>query len=139
MIGNPASNQSEPRFLLDESLAPVVAEALSLVGYNFTTSAAELGKGTLDPDIIAWCRDNGATWVHADRRVYRQHRDPLQTSGIRTLLVNQPSKGMTAKEQLRILSFVLPKLAELRERHPAERHYRATAANDTATPTLRPV
>ena len=139
MIGNPASNQSEPRFLLDESLTPAVAEALNLVGYNFTTTAAGLGRGALDPEIIAWCRDNGATWVHADGRAYRQHRNRLQTSGIRTLWLQRPGGRMTGKEQLRILSFVLPMLPERWEGRRAGRHYRATATNPTATPSLRPV
>ena len=136
MIGNRSSSQSEPLFLLDESLTPAVADALNLVGYNFTTTTAELERGALDPEIIAWCQTNGATWVHADGQAYRQHRDRLQVSRVKTLYVSRPRRGMSAKEQLRVLSFVLPKVAEGWERHPARRHYRTTAANDTATPSL---
>ena len=83
----------------------------------------------LDPEIIAWCRNNGAAWVHADDRARRAHQALLQTSGIRTLLVSRERGRMSAKEQLRILSVVLPKLLENWQRRPATRHYRATAVS----------
>ena len=113
MTGNPASNPSEPRFLLDESLTPTVAQALSLVNYNFVDVRSQIRRqGVKDPEIIRWCQENEAIWVHADDRARKQHRALLQTSGIRTLFVDRPKSGMSAKEQLRVLSFVLPRLVE---------------------------
>lgn len=137
MTGNAESTPAEPLFLLDESLTPAVAEALRLVGYDFRTIADELGKGTLDPDVIAWCRGNGAIWVHADKAARRKHRAILETSGIRTLWVRQPRGGISIKEQLRILTFVLPKLLEYLEMRRPPRHYRASADSPISAPSFR--
>ena len=138
MTGNPLSEPPNLRFLLDESLIPIVAQALRLVGYDFVDIwAIPSGRGTQDPEIIDWCRENSAVWVHADDRAKKQHRVRLQTSRIQTLRIHRPHGGMTAKEQLRILAFVLPLLLEKITESPRVRHYRATAANPTAKPSLR--
>ena len=131
MTGNITSSPHEPLFLLDESLTPAVADALNLVGYNFATVYDTFtDRGALDPEIIEWCRsNNGAAWVHADDQARRAHRALLQTevssnsvgSGIRTLWVSRERGRMSAKEQLRILSVVLPKLLDnwhRRHRYP---------------------
>ena len=44
MTGNLASNPDNPLFLLDESLAPVVAQALELVKYRFCTTVDVFGR-----------------------------------------------------------------------------------------------
>ncbi len=138
MTGNPLSEPPNRRFLLDESLAPSVAQALKLVGYDFVgIEAVPSGKGAQDPEIIDWCRANGAVWVHADDRAKRQHKVQLQTSGIRTLRIHRPQGRMTAKEQLRILAFVLPLFLERITESPRVRNYRASAANPSAKPSLR--
>ena len=138
MTGKFASNPDDPLFLLDESLTPAVAEALALVGYRFVTLVAAFARqGVEDPEIIEWCRIHDAIWVHADDRARKQHRTLLQRSGIRTVWVYRKRGAMTGKEQLRILSFVLPQLlAQWRDR-PTVRHYRVSAANDQAKPGMR--
>ena len=138
MTGNLSSSPDNPLFLLDESLTPVVAEALAIVGYNFVTAEAVLGRrGAKDPEIIEWCRENNAVWIHADDRARKQHRKLLQTSGIRTLWLYRKRGRMTGKEQLRILAFVLPQLIETFKHQGAARHFRATAASPVARPGLR--
>lgn len=139
MTGKDDSKLPDPRLLLDESLTPTVAQALALVGYPIkTVRQIWQQEGAKDPEIIAWCREHDAVWIHADDRARKVHRIQLQTSGIRTLWIHRPGGAMTGREQLRILSFVLPKLApKLRERSKA-RHYKVSAANPTATPSLRP-
>ena len=127
------SSPNSVRFLLDESLVPAVAKALELVGYDFIAGEA----GSQDPDIIKWCQANQAVWVHADDRARKQHRVQLQTSGIRTIWVYRKGGRMTGKEQLRILSSVLPLFLEEQVVSPAVRHYKATATNDLSRPTLR--
>lgn len=134
MTGNNSSSLPSARFLLDESLDPAVAEALRLVGYDFTVRQ----KSAQDPDIIEWCRVNQAVWVHADDRARREHRVQLQTSGIRTVWVYRERGRMTGVEQLRILSYVLPHFLKALVERPRERHYRASAANDLSKPSLRP-
>ena len=68
-----------------------------------------VGKVVKDPEIIEWCRQNNAIWVHADHRARKEHKHLLQTSGICTLCIYRKRGQMTGKEQLRILAFVLPK------------------------------
>ena len=140
MTGNLVSDPTDPGFLLDESLVPIVARSLQLVGYNFVDVETAFGtKGPQDPEIIEWCRERGAVWVHADDRAKRQHRVLLQTSGIRTLWIYRRKGSMTGKEQLRILAFVLPDLIQRLAQQPSIRHYRASAANPLAKPSLRQV
>lgn len=141
VIGKLVSDPTDPLFLLDESLTPAVAEALASVGYRFVTVRAVFAGRTAveDPEIIEWCRANGAVWVHADDRARKQHRALLQRSGIRTVWVYRKRGAMTSKEQLRILSFVLPQLLEQWQGHPTDRHYRVSAANDRAKPGVRAV
>ena len=138
MTGNLGYDPDNPLFLLDESLAPAVARALRLVGYNIVDVETAFGhKGVKDPEIIEWCRENQAVWIHADDRARRQHRAQLQTSGIRTIWVYRPQGRMTGREQLRILAFVLPKMIETLEQGLRRRHYRASATNPTSTPSFR--
>lgn len=141
VIGKLVSDPTDPLFLLDESLTPAVAEALASVGYRFVTVRAVFaGRAAVeDPEIIEWCRANGAVWVHADDRARKQHRALLQRSGVRTVWVYRKRGAMTSKEQLRILSFVLPQLLERWRDRPAVRHYRVAATNDRAKPSVRGV
>lgn len=139
MIGREDSKLSEHRFLLDESLTPQVAQALALVGYRIeTVRQVWQREGTKDPEIIAWCQEQDAIWIHADDRARKVHRIQLQNSGIRTLWIHRPGGAMTGREQLRILSSVLPKLAEKLREKPSVRHYKAGAANPVSTPSFRP-
>ena len=138
VTGKYASGLSEYLFLLDESLVPAVAKALCLVGHNIRNVAQALGgQGVKDPEIIDWCRQNNAIWVHADHRARKEHKHLLQTSGICTLCIYRKGGQMTGKEQLRILAFVIPKVIESIGNQPKKRHFRASAANSSATPALR--
>ena len=144
MSGNASSELPNPQFLLDESLDPNVAKALSLVGHDIVyvrTAMDPTGdrRQILDPEIIEWCRVHGSVWIHADDRARREHKKQLQTSGIRTLWVYRPGGRMTGNEQLRILAFVIPKLLDNYEKQPRRRHYRTTATRPLSTPSLRPL
>ena len=77
-------------------------------------------------------------WIHADDRARRHHRKQLQTSGIRTIWLYRNKGEMTAKEQLRILSFVLPQFLNRQIERPAVRHYKTTAVNNLSRPSFRP-
>lgn len=113
---------------------------MRLVGYDFVTVATVFnGRNHVqDPEIIAWCRDNGAVWVHADDRARREHRALLQSSGIRTLSIQRERGSMSSREQLRILCDVLPRLLQNWQQRPSSRHYRAAAVNPVSRPSLRP-
>ena len=128
----------EPRFLLDESLAPEVARALAIVDYEIRPLADVLEKGAPDPEIIEWCRQNGAVWIHADDSAKKDHRELLLTSGIRTLRVHRRRGVMQGRELLRILSYVLPQLMRNYAERPRTRHYKASALNEISKISLRP-
>ena len=143
VTGNPGSAPPDIRLLLDESLTPRVAGALRLVGYDvqdvrtvFDPGGTRRAESVKDPEIIEWCRSVGAVWIHADDRARKEHRALLLRSGIRTLWIQRPGGRMAAREQLRILAFVLPKLLDSFANRPGARHYKATAANPLATPRL---
>ena len=140
MIGNLVYEPHNSPFLLDESLTTVVAQALKLVGHNIVNVETAFGwKGITDDAIIEWCQVNRAIWIHADDRAKRVHRVLLQTSGIRTIWVFRPGGKMTAQEQLRILTYAIPKMIEELSQHPNVRHYRVSAASPTSTPSFRRV
>ena len=129
----------ELMFLLDESLAPVVARALTLVGYEISSTTDVFGEqGVKDPEIIEWRSQNDVIWIHADDRARRDHRELLLTSGIRTLWIRRKGGAMTAREQLRILSSVLPRLTHNYGERSKARHYRASAVSEVSNPSLRP-
>ena len=134
MTGNPSLVVDNIRFLLDESLVPTVGDALSLVGYEFV----HCDSGTKDPDIIKFCEEHDVIWIHFDDSSRKEHRKLLQTSGIRTLWVYRPGGKMSARQQLRILSYVLPILAQNLVRNPRIRHYKANSADEISKITLRP-
>ena len=117
------------RYLLDESLVPVVAEALRLVGHEFHSvqEVFEGRQGVKDPEIIDWCRTNDAVWVHDDPASRRMHQREIQQSGIRTLLIPRPKGGLDMKHQLRVISGVLPELEARLRQEPSVRHYKASA------------
>ena len=138
MTGNLGYEPHNPYFLLDESLAPIVAEALRLVGHNIRSVEETFGqKGIGDPEIIEWCRANDAIWIHADDSARREHQKQIQTSGIRTIWVRRRQGRLSVQEQLRILAFAIPKMIEALEKQPRVRHYEAFAANPTSTPSFR--
>ena len=119
-------------FVLDESLAPVVAEALSLVGYDICV----LSKETDDYDVIEYCRMNNAVWVHVDGAAYGKHRTQLIASQIKTIFINRPRSGMSGREQLRVISSAIPKFIEAQSGRPRHRHYEVKAETETSTVRL---
>ena len=140
VTGNPGFEPPNPLFLLDESLVPAVANTLELVGYRFTSVRAVFAEDSVkDPDIIDWCRAQEAVWVHADDRARKDHKALIVQSGIRTVWVYRKRGRMTGKEQLRILSFVLPHLLQEWATRSSARHYRVSAATELAKPTHKSI
>ncbi len=130
---------STPLFLIDESLDWNVSRALKLVEYNTTSvlEAFEQRSGVSDPEIIAWCKDHDATWVHADDSARKEHRKELLVSQIRFLWVYRPGGVMGSKDQLRLLSYILPDLLERYANQPRRRHYKASAHGQATRKRIR--
>ena len=123
------------RFLLDESLMPGVAKALSIVGYRIDSTVSVFQRsGTKDPEIIDWCRDNDAVWINADNRARKQHKAKLQASRVRTLWIRRPKGNMSGREQLRIISSALPIVID-RLGKPTRRHFDASSVNELSRVT----
>jgi hypothetical protein len=129
-IGKTAlTDASNPLFLIDESLDWNVAKALRLVEYNTTTVYETFPRrsGVKDPEIIAWCGNNDAIWVHADDRARKEHKKEIVTSRIRFIWVYRPGGVMSSKEQLRILSYILSDVTDRLEKQPRQLHYKVSA------------
>ena len=99
-----------------------MARALNLVGYNtFTFKFIEEFKNqdsVDDEDIIPWCGANRAIWVHADDNSKVEHMKLIGVHGISTIWVYRPSGKMGSKDQLRALSYGLPRALERLRKHP---------------------
>ena len=102
-----------------------------------------MGSGTSDEDIIHWCAQHRAIWIHDDRGAIRENHQLLHTSGVWTVKMARGRQGRTGREQLRRLAYVLPHLLQKwhdshNQRSP-ERHHEIKASNDKSQISLRPV
>lgn len=90
----------------------VVADALALVGLPAKSAyeVFERRDNVKDEEIITWLGQLGPAgiWVHADNRARKQHRVRIISNRISTIWVKRKKGGMSAREQLRLLSYVLP-------------------------------
>ena len=105
-----------------------VADALSLVGYSFTTvfSVWNGQDGIKDPEIISWCQANDTIWVHADDSAKRDHAKLILASQIRTVWVYRRDGKMSGADQLRALAFALQEIMARFRQHQTRRHYKVT-------------
>jgi hypothetical protein len=130
-VGRTLSLLDDASLWIDDSLSPNVAEALRLVGYKIVTASGVgdfQGRSSVsDEEIIDWCHDNTAVWVHADDQARREHRKRIIAKGIRTLWVYRPGGKMSTRDQLRILAYVLPDLLHRYRESPKHKHYSADA------------
>ncbi|MYA04527.1 MAG: hypothetical protein F4Y37_07955 [Caldilineaceae bacterium SB0664_bin_22] len=127
------------KYLIDESLSPKVAKSLAIVGHVAESVQGQFGKGVKDAEIIRWCRDNEYVFVHADDRLRRTHRAQLLQLDVTTLLVHRSGGRMSVKDQLRCISYAIPKLElELTKSKPS-RHYRVSMHTAVADPKFKPV
>lgn len=133
------SKSEQLQFLMDESLSPNVARALKLVGYDvvIVPEAFPSRVRVVDPDIINWCRDHNAIWVHADDKARKEHGKQIIASRIAFLWVYRPGGIMSAREELRLLSYVLPDFIDKLETQSKRRHYRASVHGEACRPRIR--
>ena len=125
-------------FLLDESMDRYVADALKLVGYDFTSVALVWpGQSKVeDSEIIEWCKNNNAVWVHADDRARRKHATLILTSQIRTVWVYRRDGKMSGADQLRILSYFLQEILNRFRTTPNKRHWKIKSLGNPPHPGL---
>ena len=116
--------------------------ALRCVGYDVVLVkeiVAFRGQSRVtDEELIPWMRDHDAVWVHADDNAKRQHRKLLVTHQARTLWVRRSKRrGMSSREQLRVLSYVLPNLLDRFRRQPSSRHYSVSVHGEAFRTRIR--
>jgi hypothetical protein len=105
----------EPSFWIDNSLSPLVAQALKLVGYNIIVQKdisefSDLDRVLDDKHIIPWLAANQAIWIHADNNSKREHRKQIAAGAVRTVWIHRAGGKMSNRAQLRILAYSLPDL-----------------------------
>jgi hypothetical protein len=131
----------DPLLWIDNSLSPNVAEALRLGGYNIVTAADvpefERRATVSDEEIIDWLHHRDGVWINADDQARREHRKLIIARQIRTLWVYRPGGKMSARDQLRILAYVLPDLLDKYRQSPKHKHYRADAIGNPPRTRIR--
>ena len=116
--------------------------ALRCVGYDVVLvreiEAFRGQSGVTDEQLIPWMSDHDAVWVHADDNAKRQHRKLLVAHRVRTLWVRRSKKrGMNNREQLRVLSYVLPDILDRFSGRSGSRHYSVRVHGETHKTRIR--
>ena len=105
-------NNPSPLVLIDHSMVNAVADALTLVGLPAKSAyeVFERRDNVKDEEIIAWLGQLGPAgiWVHVDDRARKQHRTHILSNRISTIWVKRKKGSMSARNQLRLLSYVVP-------------------------------
>lgn len=130
MLGRIGSPPEDTIILLDDSLSPYVADALSLVGYNATSARNVFDNrpNVSDREIIEWAGASNALWVYADDKPKRETAKAILAQGVRTLWIYRPHARMSAREQLAVIAHMLPDLLDrLESPETAAKHFRMDA------------
>lgn len=101
---------SEIRYLLDENVNPILRSALLRNGPQLTVWQVGIPGapplGTLDPEILIWCQENGFILVTNNRKSMPVHLNDHLASGRRStgvfILNAELSVGETTDELLLI-------------------------------------
>jgi predicted nuclease of predicted toxin-antitoxin system len=127
--GRIVSRPEDTLILLDDSLSPFIADALSLVGYNATSTrnVFDNRQGVTDREIIEWAGASNAVWVYFDDKPKRESAKTVLSEGVRTLWVHRPRGSISAREQLAIVSYLLPDLLNRLSKPFSDTHYRMDA------------
>lgn len=129
MLGRTVSRPEDTLILLDDSLSPFVADALSLVGYNATSTrnVFDNRQSVTDREIIEWAGASNAVWVYSDNKPKRESAKTVLSEGVRTLWIYRPRGGMSAREQLAVVSYLLPDLLDRLSKPNSATHFRMDA------------
>ena len=109
---NLSPSSDEPFFLVDECLNKHIAEALKLIGYNIDSIEGifhrPTGNPVTDKEIIDWLSHQiSGMWITADHSAKRQRREQLLCQNVSTVWIKWPKKGMTSKQQHRVISYLI--------------------------------
>ena len=122
-------NIPSPLVLIDHSMVNAVADALALVRLPVANAYETFDRrdNVKDEEIIAWLGERGPAgiWVHVDDRAKKMHKADIVSRQISTIWVRRRRGRMSARNQLRLLSYVVPYVLETYA--PFERPFHITA------------
>lgn len=103
---------------MDHNLSYKLAQAFNDVGFNFSSVRAEFpGRSTVpDEEIIGWLSDQKdfkAIWVTADDDAQKTHAKLIMARQISVLWIFRARRGLSALEELQLLSMVMQKATEI--------------------------
>ena len=91
----------------------MLAQALTLVGYNAKSVRELFGQGTKDPMLIQWLGFQGGIWITADERAKRKHAEEIRRASIHLVWVRRPRNlRFSKKDQLLLLLWVVDPILE---------------------------
>ena len=133
----------QPRFLLDESLSHVVADALEMVGYPITSCQNQGLAGWPDEELIPWMEEQGYVWITKDGAARNDHRAAILRARISVVwlrgaeLRNRTTarNDISPKQQHRILTDKLDDISEAVSQARGPRYFLAYLRNNS--PAMR--
>ena len=81
--------------------------------------------------------EHSAVWIHADDDAKRRHRKLILAHRVRTLWVRRPKHGMSSRQQLRVLSYVLDDFLQRLQTQPRRRHYEVSTHGTSGRTRIR--
>ena len=108
------------RFLLDESLPPLIASVLQQVGYPITSSQEQQMEGVPDEVLIPWMGNNELAWITKDDAARTEHGALIQSARISVVWVRGLERrnrttvrnNISVKDLHRMLTMKLDEISE---------------------------
>ena len=92
-------------------------------------------EGVLDPEIIAWCRDNARVWITHDIKAKKKHEADLKTNRISVLWIRGDPEQFAIWQQFKILVRIIDKLHQMLLSAHGAMHFQA-GIKGTPTPKV---
>lgn len=70
-------------------------------------------EGVEDPEIIAWCKDDGRVWITHDIKAKKKHAADLKANRISVLWIRGHPEQFATWQQFKILVRVIDKLHQM--------------------------
>jgi len=92
-------------------------------------------EGVDDPEIIAWCKDNGRVWITHDIKAKKKHDADLKAGRISVLWLRGHSEKFATWQQFKVLVRVIDRLHQMLLSAHGAMHFRA-GIRGTPTPEV---
>ena len=117
-----------------------MARAFRDVDFNVTSIKEEFPFRNKVPDeeLIPWLSSKAGkngVWITADEDAQKTHAKLILQEGISTIWIFRPKKGLSALQELQLVSYVIEKVEELVLKADQPLHFRASF--NVMKPTLK--